>query len=179
MIHITTLGATLLAVGTITAPAAAVPTAAAGYVLTTFAGPLAGSSAPDSIAVVGGNVFVGYGNGGDPTRASGAMSTIAEYSKHGALLCTVTVAGHNDGLRYDTATGKLWSIQNEDSALTLVQIDPKTLAATTPIGFSDTAHGGNQQAGFCSDFMGSFFDAYPHLPNNRGSPSIDLDQLID
>jgi|GEM_PF-4985746 len=66
MIHITTLGATLLAVGTITAPAAAVPTAAAGYVLTTFAGPLAGSSAPDSIAVVGGNVFVGYGNGRRP-----------------------------------------------------------------------------------------------------------------
>lgn len=43
MIRITNLGATLLVASTITAPASAVPTAAAGYSLTTFAGPLAGS----------------------------------------------------------------------------------------------------------------------------------------
>ncbi len=142
MTHNITVGAALLAIGTTTVSAAAAPTAAAGYSLTTFAGPLAGSSAPDSLAVVGGNVFVGYGNGGDPTGAGGAMSTIAEYSKHGTLLGTVTVAGHNDGLRYDVATGKLWSIQNEDASPTLVLIDPKTLAATTPVGFSSTPHGG-------------------------------------
>jgi len=124
------------------APTAAAPTAAKGYSLTTFAGPLAGSSAPDSIATVGNNVFVSYGNGGDPTGAGGAMSTIAKYSNHGVLLGTVTVAGHSDGLRYDAATGQLWSMQNEDASPTLVLINPKTLAATAPVPFSATPHGG-------------------------------------
>lgn len=113
-----------------------------GYSLSTFAGPLGGSSAPDSIAVVGSRVFVGYGNGGDPTGADGAMSTIAEYSTYGALLGTVTVAGHNDGLRYDAASGRLWSMQNEDASPTLVLINLKTLAATAPVAFSSTPHGG-------------------------------------
>jgi len=124
------------------APTAAAPTAAKGYSLTTFAGPLAGSSAPDSIATVGNNVFVSYGNGGDPTGAGGAMSTIAKYSNHGVLVGTVTVAGHSDGLRYDAATGQLWSMQNEDASPTLVLINPTTLAATAPVPFSATPHGG-------------------------------------
>jgi hypothetical protein len=124
------------------APAAATPTAVKGYSLTTFAGPLAGSSAPDSIATVGNDVFVSYGNGGSPTGAGGATSTIAKYSNHGVLLGQVTVAGHSDGLRYDAASGQLWSTQNEDASPTLVLINPKTLAATVPVPFSATPHGG-------------------------------------
>ncbi len=142
MLRSVTITITAAVAAVAAAPVAAAPVAAAGYTLTTFAGPLAGSSAPDSIATAGGRVFVGYGNGGDPTGANGATSTIAEYSDHGALLGTVTVAGHNDGLRYDAASGQLWSLQNEDASPTLVLIDPKTLAATAPVPFSATPHGG-------------------------------------
>lgn len=124
------------------APASAVPVVSAGYALSVFAAPLAGSSAPDSIATAGGNVFVGYGNGGAPDGSGGAMSTIAEYSKTGALIGTVTVAGHNDGLRYDGATKQLWALQNEDASPRLVLINPANLAAGTPLSFSSTPHGG-------------------------------------
>ena len=117
--------------------------AAPGFSLSVFAGPLAGSSAPDSIAVVGGDVFIGYGNGGDPGGLNGAMSTIAEYSGNGALLGTLTVTGHNDGLRYNAGTGQLWAIQNEDGNPNLVLINPKTLTPTAPpLSFSATPHNG-------------------------------------
>lgn len=125
------------------ASTAAAVTAAPGYSLTVFAGPLAGSSAPDSIAVAGGDVFVGYGNGGAPDGTGGAMSQIAEYNGAGALLNIITVTGHNDGLRYNAATGQLWAIQNEDGNPNLVLINPKTLTSVgAPLPFSSTPHGG-------------------------------------
>jgi hypothetical protein len=124
------------------AGASAAPTVAAGYALSVFAGPLAGSSAPDSIAVVGRDVFVGYGNGGAPDGSGGAMSTIAEYGPAGALLGTITVVGHNDGLRYDAQSGQLWALQNEDGNPNLVLINPATRTASSPLSFSGTPHGG-------------------------------------
>ena len=123
--------------------AAAAVSVAPGYSLTVFAGPLGGSSAPDSIAVVGGDVFVGYGNGGDPGGLNGAMSTIAEYTSTGSFVRSITVTGHNDGLRYDAATGQLWAVQNEDANPNLVLINPKTLTPTAPpLSFSATPHNG-------------------------------------
>jgi hypothetical protein len=120
----------------------AAPSAAPGYNLSVFATPLAGSSAPDSIAVVGSHVFIGYGNGGAPDGSGGAMSTIAEYSAGGALLGQTTIVGHNDGLRYDAATGELWAVQNEDANPNLVLINPTTLAKSGALPFSATPHGG-------------------------------------
>ena len=126
----------------LTGSASAAPLAGYGYSLSVFASAPAGSSAPNSIATVGDKVYIGYGNGGDPTGAGGATSTIAEYSKTGALIGTVSVAGHNDGLRYNATTRTLWALQNEDASPTLVQIAPATLAATAPVAFSSTPHGG-------------------------------------
>jgi hypothetical protein len=123
-------------------PAMAAPTAAPGYTVSVFAGAPGNSSAPDSIAVVGSNVFVGYGNNGAPDGSGGAVSTIAEYSRSGALLGTVNVIGHNDGLRYDPHTGQLWAVQNEDANPNLVLIDPKTFTTSGPFSFSATPHGG-------------------------------------
>lgn len=122
--------------------AQAVPTASPGFTLTTFATAPVGSSAPDSIAVVGNDVYVGYGNGGAPDGSGGATSTIAEYTRSGSFVGTTTVTGHNDGLRYDPNTGKLWAIQNEDANPNLVLITPGTLAQSTPYSFSATPHGG-------------------------------------
>ncbi len=92
--------------------------------------------------MAGGNVYVGYGNGGDPTGAGGAISTIAEYNASGALLGTTSVTGHNDGLRFDPGTGTLWAIQNEDANSNLVQITPGTLAKSSPSNFTSFPHGG-------------------------------------
>jgi hypothetical protein len=125
-----------------TSVAHATPSAAPGYTLTTFATAPSGSSAPDSIAIAEGAVFVGYGNGGNPDGSGGAMSTIAKYSLSGRLLGTTTVTGHNDGLRYDAAAGQLWALQNEDANPNLVLITPSTLAQSAPFSFSATLHGG-------------------------------------
>lgn len=134
----------LLGLGMSAAASSAVAsiTVAPGYALSVFAGPLAGSSAPDSIATVGGDVFIGYGNGGAPDGSGGAMSTIAEYTTTGSFVGSIAVTGHNDGLRYNAATGQLWSIQNEDGNPNLVLIDPNTLSQSTPLSFSSTPHGG-------------------------------------
>lgn len=139
---------------------------APGYSLSVFAGPLAGSSAPDSIAVVGGNVFVGYGNGGAPDGSGGAVSTIAEYTGGGALVRTLTVAGHNDGLRYDAANNRLWSIQNEDGNANVVFIDPATGAASSALPFSSNAHGGGYD-----DVAFGAGGAYVSASNPQSSPN--------
>lgn len=103
---------------------------------------MAGSSAPDSIATVGNKVFVGYGNGGAPDGSGGAVSTIAEYTATGSFVTSISLTGHNDGLRYNAATGQLWAIQNEDGNPNLVLINPTTLSPSTPMSFSSTPHGG-------------------------------------
>ena len=120
----------------------AAPSAAPGYTLSTFAAAPAGSSAPDSIAIAGGNVYVGYGNGGKPDGSAGATSTIAEYSATGTLLGSTSIAGHNDGLRYNPGTGQLWALQNEDGNATVIRMTPGTLAQTAPLTYSAAPHGG-------------------------------------
>ena len=52
------------------------PIPTTGFTLSTFAGPLAGSSQPDSITVAGSTIWVGYGNTGAPDGSGGAMSQI-------------------------------------------------------------------------------------------------------
>src|SRR5438105_1728164 len=65
--------ALLLPAAALAAPPPA-PVPSPGFAITTFAGPLAGSTAPDSIAVVGSSVWVAYGNGGNPDGSGGAKS---------------------------------------------------------------------------------------------------------
>jgi hypothetical protein len=115
----------LSAVG-VSSSAAAAPLASPGYTLTPFAKPPSGLSKPDSLAVVGSNIWIGYGNTGKKDGADGAMSQIIEYAMDGRVLKTLTVAGHHDGLKVDPATGKVWSMQNEDGNPTLFVIDPAT-----------------------------------------------------
>jgi hypothetical protein len=44
----------------------------------------------------------------------------------GSVIHTYTVPGHNDGLKVDPLTHKLWALQNEDANANLEVIDPKT-----------------------------------------------------
>lgn len=117
--------------------------ATAPYTISVFATSIPGVDfAPDSIAVVDGNVFVGYGDGAAPDGSDGKSSTIVEYSANGDYVTTYTVLGHNDGLRVNPKTHQVWAMQNEDAAPNLVIIDPKTQTQSAPYTFGPTPHGG-------------------------------------
>jgi hypothetical protein len=125
----------------VTVEAHAAPIAAPGFSVTTFAPSLAGTSGADSVEVVGGSVYVGYSNG-TPKDGSSGTSTIAQYTTNGVFVNSTTVAGHTDGLRFDSTSGKLWSMQNEDANPNLVLITPGTLAQSPVFTFSAVPHGG-------------------------------------
>jgi hypothetical protein len=133
------------------APTPAGLTVTPGYTVRTFANDPAGSSAPDSIAVDGTTVYVGFGNGGAADGSGGAMSTIVQYSVNGQVEQSWTVVGHNDGLKVNPVTHQLWALQNEDANPNLVVIDPVlgtmtrfSLAPVNGGGYDDIAFLGSQ-----------------------------------
>jgi hypothetical protein len=134
--------AALLVFGIINFPAYAQgPQATPPYKLSVFATAPAGLSAPDSVAVLGDKVFVGYGDGHDPGGADGLSSQVVEYRMDGTLVHIFTVPGHNDGLKVDPSTHLLWAIQNEDANPNLVIINPENRKQKL-YTFSATPHGG-------------------------------------
>ncbi len=146
---VTTLALSLLTWGTLLA---GVPTMAAAqttigpYTLHTFAtgGTTASglkATAPDSIAVDGTHVFIGYANGVASDGSDGKSSTIVEYDTAGHYLNSFSVAGHNDGLRVDPATHLVYAEQNEDGNVQLQVIDP-VLNSQTLYLYGPTPHGG-------------------------------------
>jgi hypothetical protein len=96
---------------------------------------------PDSIALLNGRIFIGYGNGGAPDGSDGKSSTIVEYKKNGDVVKIYSVVGHNDGLRVNPQTKQLWALQNEDGNPNLVIINPTT-GTQTVYTFGPTPHGG-------------------------------------
>jgi hypothetical protein len=98
-------------------------------------------SAPDSIAIVGDHVFVGYGDGHLPDGSDGLNSQIVEFTMNGTPVHTYTLPGHSDGLKVDPATHLLWAIQNEDANANLVIINPETHHQKL-FTFGPTLHGG-------------------------------------
>ena len=132
--------AILMISGMIAGPAFA-QTAVAHYTLSVFATAPTGLSAPDSIAVLGDHIFVGYGDGHLPDGSDGLSSQIVEFKMDGTPIYTYTVVGHNDGLKVDPITHKLWALQNEDANANLVIIDTET-HLTQLYSFGPTQHGG-------------------------------------
>jgi hypothetical protein len=119
------------------------PTAEKGYTLSVFARSVSGQyTKPDSIAVFADHVYIGYGDGNDPTGADGKTNTIVEYTRAGQKVTSFTVKGHNDGLKLDPYTHKLWVMQNEDATPSLVIFDPETRQRTTYTFASQPAAGG-------------------------------------
>jgi hypothetical protein len=116
--------------------------ASAAYAVSVFTTSIPGVDfAPDSIAVVDGHVFVGYGDGAAPDGSDGKSSTIVEYKMNGDYVTTYTVPGHNDGLRVNPKTKHVWAMQNEDGNPNLVIINPKT-GTQKQYTFGPTPHGG-------------------------------------
>ena len=102
------------------------PQAVAPYHLSVFATAPAGLSAPDSIAVLGDRVFIGYGDNHAPDGSDGLNSQVVEYTMDGSVVHIYTVHGHNDGIKIDPITHKVWAMQNEDANPNLVIIAPKS-----------------------------------------------------
>jgi hypothetical protein len=133
---------TLVCAALLTSLASGQVVAHAPYTISTFATSVPGVDfAPDSIAVVDGHVFVGYGDGAAPDGSDGKSSTIVEYKLNGDIVTTYTVPGHNDGVRVNPQTKQIWAMQNEDANPNLVIIDPKT-QTQTQYSFGPTPHGG-------------------------------------
>src|SRR3981081_3986335 len=146
-------------------------TASIPYTVSTFATGVAGVYfQPDSIAVVGGHIFIGYGNGVAKDGSDGKSSTIVEYKMNGDVVTTFSVLGHNDGLRVNPKTKQLWAMQNEDKNPNLVIIDP--IAGTqTMYTFGPTPHGGGYDD---IAFRGNdvFFSASNPANNPNNAPAI-------
>ncbi|HWO27966.1 MAG TPA: hypothetical protein VNO32_04125 [Candidatus Acidoferrum sp.] len=117
-------------------------TAVPPYTVSTFATSVPGVYyQPDSIAVVDGHIFIGFGNSALPDGSDGKSSTIVEYDFNGNVIKTYSVKGHNDGLKVDPLTKQLWAMQNEDKSPNLVIIDPVSGSRKT-YTFGPTPHGG-------------------------------------
>ncbi|GAC1694069.1 MAG: hypothetical protein NVS9B5_36880 [Terriglobales bacterium] len=99
--------------------------ASAPYTVSAFAQSVSGVyTKPDSIAVLGDHVFVGYGNGVAKDGTDGKSSTIVKYDMDGTVDNTFNVLGHIDGLKVEPKTSLLWSLQNEDANPTLIILNP-------------------------------------------------------
>jgi hypothetical protein len=117
-------------------------TALVPYTVSTFATSVPGVYfQPDSIAVLDGHVFVAFGNNAAPDGSDGKSSTIVEYDSGGNVITTYTVKGHNDGLKVDPRTERLWAMQNEDGSPNLVVINPES-GERKLYTFGPTPHGG-------------------------------------
>ena len=136
-------------------------------------GAAVGSSAPDSITIGGGSIWVEYGNGADSMGASGS-STIVQYSMTGQVEKTYTITGLADGLKYDPATGNVWMLLNNDGNSTLQFINPATqqISGTLTYG-SGYVYGANSSRGFDDVvFDGNRVFLSETNPANPGDPVI-------
>ena len=119
------------------------PTAEPGYGISVFTTGVVGQyTAPDSIAVFQDHVYIGYGDGNDPTGADGKSNLIVEYNRAGQKVYSFSVKGHNDGLKVNPYTQKLWVLQNEDANPSLVVFDPVTRQKQTYTFAAPPAAGG-------------------------------------
>jgi hypothetical protein len=107
-------------------PTINVPTAVNGYTLSVFAKSPAGHIKPESIAASEGNIYIGYEDSSSPDSPGGKSSTIVEYDRSGNVVYSFSVKGHNDGMKVNPCTEKLWVLQNEDGNPSLLVFDPET-----------------------------------------------------
>jgi hypothetical protein len=117
------------------------PTATPPYTISVFATSQNGYSQPDSITRWRNSILIGFGNGVAKDCTDGKSSTIVQYSLSGVVERTFSVIGHNDGLRLQPNTNKLWALQCEDGNPNLVIIDLET-GAQSLFAFPPTPHGG-------------------------------------
>ena len=141
-------------------------TATPPYELKVFANAPKGLSAPDSIAVLGDHVFVGYGDGHLPDGSDKLNSQIVEFAQDGSVVHIYAVPGHSDGLKVDPSTHLLWALQNEDANANLVIINPETHSQKL-YTFGPTQHGGGYD-----DLVFRGCKVYISASNPANSPNL-------
>ena len=128
----------------------------------------AGSSAPDSITLANGDIWVAYTNGADSTGLSG-HSTIVEYDHSGKIDHTYQISGYVDGLKFDPVTGEIWALQNQDGNSTLSIIDPEDHTVSKPLSYAvPSSTSGYDDVVFTH---GKVFMSYTN-PANPGDPTL-------
>lgn len=151
---------------------AVAPTPVKGYSLSVFTTGVVGQyTAPDSIAVYKNHIYIGYGDGNDPTGADGKTNMIVEYNREGKKVYSFTVKGHNDGMKLNPYTHKLWVLQNEDANPSLVVFDPETRERkVVPFAVQPAAGGGYDDITFRSGK--TYLSASNPAKNPNDKPAI-------
>lgn len=125
------------------------------YTVSLFANAPDGSSKPDSIVELGGNIYIGYQgqlntDGTIPPNAFGVgpegFVSVVEYDPTGKVLKTYSIEGHIDGMLALSAAAadgsNLWVMSNEDANPILTTIVTATGVQTVYLPAVPPAHGG-------------------------------------
>jgi hypothetical protein len=103
---------------------------ASGYALSVWVTAPKPTMKPDSIVLLGSNIYIGYQNAGDVKDGSvpGLTNSVVQYDFSANLLKTYTVPGHVDGLLARSDTNELWAMANEDGnpELTIINLGTST-----------------------------------------------------
>ncbi len=99
-------------------------------------GAAVGGTAPDSVTIGNGSVWIEYGNSVNSTGVIPGDSTIVQYSTSGAIKHVYSISGEVDGLKVDPATGMVWALQNQDANATISLINPSTGIVTGPLKYA-------------------------------------------
>jgi hypothetical protein len=125
-------------------------------------------SAPDSITFNSSNIYIGWGNNGDPGGRTAIPSTIVQYDFSGNIIRKVNISGHNDGLKINPQTGDLWALVNEDGDARLYIMNPQTLAIEHNYYLGTGPHGGGYDDIVFLNGNVYFSCSNPtHSPNNQ------------
>lgn len=140
---------TLLATTLFAMPAAAQSglTTAPGYHVKVFVTGPSGVSNPDSVMRLGEHIWIGYGNNAAPDGSHG-KSNIIEYARDGKVVMNLVVKGHNDGLRFNPYTHRIWALQNEDAIPNMVAINPANGDMQPPADLKTVNGGGYDDMAF-------------------------------
>lgn len=129
---------------------------------------------PDSIALDGNTIYIGFQNVTAKDGTDHKTSTIVEYKMDGTLVNQFSVPGHNDGLRVDPQTHLVWATSNEDGNPVLNVIDPAS-GKITPYTFPPTPHGGGYDDVYFMNGMAFIAASNPTLDasGNNVFPALD------
>jgi hypothetical protein len=127
----------------------------------------ANSSAPDSITLANGDVWVAYTNNSGST--GGGHSTIVAYDRNGRIDHTYRIAGSVDGLKVDRLTGQIWALQNQDGNSRLTLINPENHTLSGPFTYKvPSSTRGYDDVAFDH---GKVFMSYTN-PADNGDPTL-------
>lgn len=147
-----------------------------GYQVSLFASSTSSYSAPDSLVVDNGHVFIDYQNMTAKDCTDTNHSTVVEYTMDGKVVKTFSVPGHSDGMRADPATHLLWTTSCEDGNPKMATIDP-TSGTVTPYTFPKAPHGGGYDDLYFLNGMTFIAASNPTLDSNGNNPNPAVDQI--